>query len=301
MNMRVISGSHHKSFSNKLEILLELKPVHYELSLFKDGEISFQLLESLTNQNVCVIQCPSPRHFHHAYFELFIILKTLHQHQPQSITLVIPYLGYSRQDRAHDNLNISPLRLIADLISSFSIQKLVIFDLHSLQSIGYFSIPVTQLSFNLMIEKDMKERGLDHVVLVSPDLGGVQRAQTLSDRLNLSLAMMYKKRLHHGGSKTYDLIGDVKDKHCVIIDDIVDSGGTLIQAANLLKERGATSVEAYATHGIFSEGALPQIDHSCLTRLTVSDTLPTHNECPDKIKILSIIPFLKNQIFCEPY
>ena len=240
---------------------------------FADGEVFVEIQENVRGADVFVIQSTSaPANDH--LMELLIIIDALRRSSARRITAVIPYFGYARQDRKPGPRTPISAKLVANLITEAGADRVMTLDLHAGQIQGFFDIPTDNLYAVPILARDVKENyNLQNVMVVSPDVGGVVRARALAKRLDCQLAIVDKRRERAGESEVMNVIGDVTGKDCLLIDDIVDSGGTLCNAAEALLKNGATSVTAYITHGVLSGGAVARVTSSKLKELVITDSI----------------------------
>lgn len=246
---------------------------------FSDGEIMVEVGENVRGCDVYVVQSTSAPTNNHL-MELLIIVDALKRASAASITAVVPYFGYARQDRKVAPRTPITSKLVADLISTSGVDRLLTMDLHAGQIQGFFNIPVDHLYAAPVLLEDLYGRFAERVVIVSPDAGGTERARAFAKRLDAGLAIIDKRRSGPNVSEVMHIIGDVKDKICIIVDDMIDTAGTLCHAATALQKQGAKKVCAYATHAVLSGPALERIEASCLEEVVVSDTI----FCAEKVK-----------------
>ena len=262
-------------------MLAEKVTGHLEINLgkavvdrFSDGEVHIEILENVRGKDVFIIQpIFAPAEY---LMELLIMIDALHRASAGRITAVIPYFGYCRQDRRarYARVPISA-KVVADMISSVQADRALIVDLHADQIQGFFSFPIDNIYASPVLLDDINQNYKGDVIIVSPDVGGVVRARALAKRLGDSdLAIIDKRRPRPNENKVMNVIGNVKDKSCIIVDDIVDTAGTLCEAAKALKENGAVKVSAYATHPVLSGPAVDRIEQSVIDELVVTDTIP---------------------------
>lgn len=297
-NVRVISGTSNGSLANAICRHLKLEPAKASIKTFSDGEISVEIQESVRGFDVFVVQSTSSP-VNNSLMELLIIIDALRRASAQSITAVIPYYGYARQDRkVHPRVPISA-KLVANLITTSGADRVMTVDLHAGQIQGFFDIPVDNLyATPVLIEEVSARFKSDELVVVSPDAGGTERARAFAKRLDAGLAIIDKRRERANVSEIMHLIGDVEGKDTILLDDMVDTAGTLTNAARALMENGARSVYAVASHAVLSGPAVERIMNSPLTELITSDTIELRGEakaCP-KIKVLSVAPLLATAI-----
>jgi len=268
-----------------------------KVKTFSDGEIMVEVGENVRGRDVYVIQsicAPSNNNL----MELLIMTDALKRASAASITAVIPYFGYARQDRKVAPRTPITSKLVADLIATAGMDRVLTIDLHAGQIQGFFDIPVDHLYAAPVILSDLKARFSGRVVVVSPDAGGTERARAFAKRLDAGLAIIDKRRSGPNVSEVMNIIGDVEDEVCFIVDDMIDTAGTLCQAAQALKDKGARKVYAYATHPVLSGPALDRISESCLEEVVVANTIPLGDKlqrCP-KLRVLSVAELLAEAI-----
>jgi ribose-phosphate pyrophosphokinase len=265
---------------------------------FADMEIFVEIRENVRGADVFVVQSTSfPANDH--LMELLIIIDALRRASARRITAVIPYFGYARQDRKPGPRTPISAKLVANLITRAGADRVLTLDLHAGQIQGFFDIPTDNLFASPVMVRDIKDRfDLRQVMVVSPDVGGVVRARGLAKRINAPLAIVDKRRERPGESEVANVIGDVEKHACILVDDIVDSGGTLVNAADALLGRGATSVHAYITHGVLSNGAVPRIAKSNLKELVITDSIQPTKAVGNarNIRVLSIATLIGEAI-----
>jgi ribose-phosphate pyrophosphokinase len=293
----VFSGNSNKALA--LEICEALwQPLgKAQVRRFSDGEIFVELGENVRGRDTFVIQSTCAP-VNDNLMELLLIIDALKRASPRRITAVIPYYGYARQDRkAAPRVPISA-KLVADLLTASGTTRVLAMDLHAGQIQGFFNIPVDHLFAAPILLQHIRNLGTDNVVLVSPDAGGVERTRHLAKRIEAPIAIVDKRRDAPGDAKAMNIIGDVKGKRCIIVDDMVDTAGTLSQAAGVIMEKGALEVMAMATHPVFSGAALKKIADSPLSQIAVTNSIPLTPEGReiDKIKVLSVAKLLSEAI-----
>jgi len=265
---------------------------------FADMEIFVEIQENVRGADVFVIQSTSyPANDH--LMELLIIIDALRRASARRITAVIPYYGYARQDRKPGPRTPISAKLVANLITRAGVDRVLTLDLHAGQIQGFFDIPTDNLFASPVMVRDIKQRfDLDKVMVVSPDVGGVVRARGLAKRINAPLAIVDKRRERPGESEVANVIGEVDGGICILVDDIVDSGGTLVNAADALLEKGATAVYGYITHGVLSGGAVARVGKSNLKELVITDSIqPTQAVAESKnIRVLPIATLIGEAI-----
>jgi ribose-phosphate pyrophosphokinase len=292
--MRLITGNSNKPLVDAISSYLGLTPVKADVRRFSDDEIFVEVHENVRGEDMFLIQSTSAP-ANDNLMELLIMIDALRRASARRITAVIPYFGYARQDRKVGPRTPISAKLVANLITEAGANRVLTVDLHAGQIQGFFDIPTDNLFAQPVIVKDI----LDHLggkspMVVSPDVGGVVRARSLARRLNTDLAIVDKRREKAGQSEVMNIIGDVEGRACILIDDIVDSGGTLSNAADALLKNGATEVYAYCSHGVLSGKAVERIQNSKLKSMVVTDSItPTSAQqaCPN-IRTISIAPLL---------
>lgn len=290
--MKLIAGNSNLALALEIARLSGQPLCDIELVRFADAEISCMIKENIRGEDVFIIQSTSnPANDH--LMELLILMEACKRASAKSITVVIPYFGYARQDRKPVSRTPITAKLIARMLEVAGADRMVTMDLHAGQIQGFFDIPVDDLSSRPLFVEDLKTNGVD--VIVSPDAGGVARARKVAKRLGLEIAIIDKRREKANEIASMNVIGDVRDKRCVIVDDIIDTGGTLIKAAEALKAEGADKVSAYITHGVLSnDGGLKIGLSDALENLVITDTIP--NEATHCIRKLSIAPVFADAI-----
>ncbi|MDR3153859.1 MAG: ribose-phosphate pyrophosphokinase [Deltaproteobacteria bacterium] len=293
----VFSGNSNKALA--LEICEALwQPLgKAQVRRFSDGEIFIELGENVRGRDTFVIQSTCAP-VNDNIMELLLIIDALKRASARRITAVIPYYGYARQDRkAAPRVPISA-KLVADLLTSSGTTRVLAMDLHAGQIQGFFNIPVDHLFAAPILLQHLKSLGTENIVLVSPDAGGVERTRYLAKRIEAPIAIVDKRRDAPGEAKAMNIIGDVKDKRALIIDDMIDTAGTLTQAAKVILEKGALEVMAMATHPVFSGEALRRIQESPLSQIAVTNSIPLSpaGREMEKIKVLSVAKLLSEAI-----
>jgi ribose-phosphate pyrophosphokinase len=292
--MRLITGNSNRALADAIGQYLKIEPVKAQVRRFADMEVFVEIQENVRGEDMFVIQSTSfPTNDN--LMELLIMIDALRRASARRITAVIPYFGYARQDRKVGPRTPISAKLVANLITEAGANRVLTVDLHAGQIQGFFDIPTDNLFALPVIHKDIKDYiGDKPLMVVSPDVGGVLRARSLAKRLGTDLAIVDKRRDRAGESEVMNIIGDVEGQSCVLIDDIVDSGGTLCNAAEALLKNGATEVYAYVVHGVLSGGAVARIRNSKLKSLVITDSIAQTDEvrnCPN-IRTLSIAPLI---------
>ncbi|MBL4792922.1 ribose-phosphate pyrophosphokinase [Citromicrobium bathyomarinum] len=293
--MKLMAGNSNLPLARAVAGYLEIPLTDASVRRFADEEVFIEIHENVRGEDVFVLQSTSfPANDN--LMELLIAIDALKRASARRITAVVPYFGYARQDRKPGPRTPISAKLVANLITQAGADRVLAVDLHAGQIQGFFDIPTDNLFAAPVMAADIQARyGDKDLMVVSPDVGGVVRARALAKRLdNAPLAIVDKRRDRPGESEVMNIIGDVKGRHCVLIDDIVDSGGTLCNAADALLEQGAESVAAYITHGVLSGGAVARVDGSQLTELVVTDTIPAAEAAKDakRIRYLTIAPLI---------
>jgi len=275
-NVKIFTGNANKELASKIARELGLKLSPSEVTKFSDGEIRVELLESVRGKHVYVVQ-PTSAPANDNLMELLLIVDAARRAGAKKISAVVSYYGYSRQDRRPDNAR-APLssRVVADMIEAVGVNEIFVVDMHSLQQIGFFKIPVINVSAMVELSADIwKTYGRENPVIISPDVGGTARARSVAKELGFDLAIIDKRRKKANVSEIMNVIGEVKDRTCVIVDDMIDTGGTLCKASKALKERGANKVSAYITHAVLSGDASKNLVKysKFLDELVVTDTI----------------------------
>lgn len=296
--MRLLAGNSNEQFASAVADELGLRLTAADVRRFSDGEVFVEVRENVRGQDVFVLQSTSPPANDHI-MELLVCIDALRRASAASVTAVIPYFGYARQDRKAAPRAPISAKLVANLITTAGASRVLTIDLHANQIQGFFDIPVDNLYAAPVIAADIRERFQnDSYVLVSPDVGGVARARYLAARVDSSLAIVDKRRDRENVSEVVNIIGEVRGRVCIIVDDIVDTAGTLCNAAQALTTAGASRVACYATHGVLSGPAVERIDGSTLDMLLVTDSIAARDEVAKspKIQTLSVVPLVAEAI-----
>ncbi len=297
-NLMVFSGNANPALADAIAKNIGLPLGYASISKFSDGEISVELNENVRGKDVFVIQ-PTCAPTNDSIMELLLMADALHRASANRITAVIPYFGYARQDRRVRSARVAiSAKVVADMISAVGVDRVLTVDLHAEQIQGFFSIPVDNVYGSPVLTDDIERQEYENLTVVSPDIGGVVRARAVAKRLNADLAIIDKRRPSANVAQVMHIIGDVADRTCLIVDDMVDTAGTLCKAADALKEQGATRVVAYSTHPVLSGPAIENIMGSNLDSLVVTDTIPLSEEaqkCP-RIRQLSMAKLLAESI-----
>ena len=295
-DIKVFAANSNKPLAEKIAAQLGLPLSKCEVGTFSDGEITVSIGETVRGSDVFIIQSTCTP-VNNNLMELLIMVDAMKRASAGRITAVIPYFGYARQDRKSKSRDPISAKLVADLITAAGADRVLTMDLHAAQIQGFFNIPLDHLEGMPILSQYIERKNLEDLVIVSPDLGSVNRARKIANRLDVPIAIIDKRRPKPNVSEIMNIIGDIKDKNLLIIDDIIDTAGTLCNAANALKERGAKSVRACATHGILSGPAVERIQASALEELILLDTIPLPEEKRlEKIKIESVAPLFSQAI-----
>lgn len=295
--IKVISGNAHRALAGSVAKHLGVELCDVLVTTFSDGEIMLQINENVRGYDVFVIQ-PTCAPVNDNIMELLLMMDALKRASARRITAVIPYYGYARQDRkVQPRVPISS-KLVANIIVASGANRVLTVDLHAAQIQGFFDIPVDHLYASPVLLDYIKRSEFKSLVVVSPDAGGVERARAFAKRLDASLAIIDKRRERANVSKVMNVIGDVKGKDTILLDDLIDTAGTIVQAAGALKEQGARRVFAACTHAVLSGPAIDRINDSVLEELIVTDTIPldSKKEKCKKLTVLSIAPLLAEAI-----
>jgi len=295
--IKLLTGNANRKLAQSVAEQLEVGLCDMTLTAFSDGEIMLQINENVRGSDVFVLQPTCPP-VNESIMELLLIIDALKRASARRITAVIPYYGYARQDRkVQPRVPISS-KLVADIITAAGANRILTVDLHAGQIQGFFDIPVDHLYASPVLLDYIRRSEFKNLVVVSPDAGGVERARAFAKRLNASLAIIDKRRETANVSQVMNVIGDVKGKDTLILDDLIDTAGTIIQAASALKEKGARKVFAACTHAVLSGPAIERINGSVIGELIVTDTIPldSKKEKCKKLTVLSIAPLLAEAI-----
>jgi len=296
--MKLLSGTANRPLAEGIARYIDVQVTHASVRRFADNELFVEILENMRGQDVFVIQPTSyPANDH--LMELLIWLDALKRASPARITAVLPYYGYARQDRKTGPRTPISAKLVANLITTAGANRVLTLDLHANQIQGFFDIPLDNLYAAPVFYNDIRNHynGQD-LVIVSPDVGGLLRARAIAKPLDADLAIIDKRRERAGESEVMNIIGDVKGRRCILIDDIVDSAGTLCNAAQALADNGGSWVAAYCTHGVLSGPAVSRIMASPLEAVVITDSIEAREEvrASNKIRVLSVAPLLGEAI-----
>ena len=296
--MKLVTGNSNLKLANDISKYVGLELSNCDVKRFADNEIFVEMKENVRGEDVFVVQSTSYR-ANDNLMELLIIIDTLRRASAKRITAVIPYFGYARQDRKPGPRTPITSKLVANMIDKAGANRVLTMDLHAGQIQGFFDIPTDNLFAAPVLVEDIKSKLTSNTpIVVSPDVGGVVRARIIAKRIGADLAIVDKRREKAGESEVMNIIGDVKGKECFMIDDIVDSAGTLCNASDALMREGATKVYSYVTHGVLSGKAVERVNKSSLTKLLITDTIEESDAVKEsgKIDVISISSLLGEAI-----
>ena len=288
--MKLLTGNSNKVLSKNIAKYLKTKLVNSSIRKFADGEIYIEINENIRGNSIFIVQSiSSPANDN--LMELLLCIDALKRSSAKNITAVIPYFGYARQDRKVVPRTSISAKLVSNLITKAGADRVVTVDLHAGQIQGFFDIPVDNLFSTPIFARHAKKRiKSKKIICVAPDVGGTERARALGKLLNVGLAIVDKRRPKPGQSQVMNVIGDVRNQTCIIVDDIIDSGGTIVNAAKALKQRGAKEVYVYITHGVLSGDAVKKIKNSVIKNLVITDTIDNSQKTKNvkNIEVLSV-------------
>ncbi len=297
-SMKLVAGNSNRTLSEEMAAYLGLTLAECSVRRFADQEIFVEIRENVRGEDVFAIQSTSyPANDH--LMELLIIIDALRRASARRITAVLPYFGYARQDRKPGPRTPISAKLVANLITRAGADRVLTLDLHAGQIQGFFDIPTDNLYSAPVVTRDIIDTNdIENVTVVSPDVGGVVRARALAKRIDAPIAIVDKRRERPGESEVMNIIGDIRGRDCILFDDIIDSGGTLCNAAEALVEGGASSVRAYITHGVLSGGAVARVTSSALRELVITDSIqPTAAvKAAPNIRVLPVAPLIAEAI-----
>ena len=294
--LKIFTGNANPALAKEICDYLGLPLGEAFVGRFNNGEVQIMIDESVRGKDVFIIQ-PTSYPVNDNLMELMVMADALKRASARHITAVVPYYGYARQDRKTRGREPITAKLVANLMQTSGITRLVTIDLHAGQIQGFFDVPVDHLYGASILAKYINEKNLEDVIVVSPDLGGVTRARDLADRIGAPIAIIEKKRPEPGVAKVMNLIGDVKGKNCIIVDDIVDTAGSLVEGAKALEAFGAKSVMSAVTHAVLTDPASERIANSNIKELIVTNTMPLPENCKlDNVTQLSVAPLLGEAI-----
>jgi ribose-phosphate pyrophosphokinase len=295
-NLVVFSGNAHPQFAHKVVSHLHIPLGSASVTRFSDGEIAVEITENVRGKDVFIVQ-PTCAPTNDNLMEILVMADALRRASAGRITAVIPYFGYARQDRRPRSARVPiTAKVVADMLTTVGIDRVVMIDLHADQIQGFFDIPVDNIYGTPALLADLRQQSHDNLMVVSPDVGGVVRARAVAKQMgDIDLAIIDKRRQKANESQVMHLIGDVKGRDCVIVDDMVDTAGTLCKAADALKQFGARRVIAYATHPVLSGKAFENLKNSVIDELVVTDTIPL-SQTSEKIRQVSVTAMVAETI-----
>lgn len=295
--LRIFTGNANPDLAREIAAYLGTTVGDSVVNRFNNGEIQVMINESVRGKDIFIVQPTCGPIVNDNVMELLIMADAFKRASANHITAVIPYYGYARQDRKARGREPITAKLMADLLETAGVTRVVTIDLHAAQIQGFFNIPFDHMPGGPLLAEYIKEKNLDNMVVVSPDLGGVSRARGFAEILNAPMAIIDKRRPEPGVAEVMNLIGDVKSKNCIVVDDMVDTAGSLTEGARALKKFGAKDIYACCTHPILTDPALSRIAQSDITELVVTNTIPlAPSKKHPKIKVLSIAPILAETI-----
>ncbi len=294
----VLSGTANPKLAEDVVNNMGLKLGDMEIRRFADGEVFVQVGEPVRNKDVYIIQPTGRPSSNENWMELYCVIDALKRASAKRITAVIPYYGYSRQDRKNEPRVPITAKLVANLLAEAGAGRVLCLDLHAAQIQGFFDIPVDHMqSKNIFLEKIRKDLDISNSIIVSPDIGGIGRARLIAKSLNLDIAIIDKRRDRANESEVMNIIGDVKGKDAIIVDDIIDTGGTLIKSMHALKQAGMRKIFVFITHAVCSGDVYERINESEIDKLYITDSLNVMTErLGNKIEIISIAPAIADAI-----
>ncbi|RUA16188.1 MAG: phosphoribosylpyrophosphate synthetase [Alphaproteobacteria bacterium] len=296
--MKILAGTSNLKLCKDIARNLKLKLVNTNIKRFPDNEIYVEINENIRGNSIFVVQSTS-NPVNDNLMELLICIDALRRSSAKNITAVIPYFGYARQDRKVVPRTAISAKLVSNLITDAGANRILSVDLHAGQIQGFFDIPVDNLFATPMFARHIKKNiKTNNLICVAPDVGGVERARALSRRINVGIAIIDKRRPTPGKSEVMNIVGNVKHKICVIVDDIIDSGGTIVNAAKALKDKGAKEIYVYITHAVLSGSAVDKIKESQIKKLIITDTIDNSKKIKisKKIEVISFAPMISEAI-----
>ncbi len=291
---KIFSGSAHPVFGKEVARHLGVPLSKAVIGRFSDGEINIQISESVRGKDIFIIQ-PTCVPVNDNLMELLIMVDALRRSSANSITAVLPYFGYARQDRKAAPRVPITAKMVANLMQEVGIERIITMDLHAGQIQGFFDVPVDNLYGSIVFRDYIRSKALKNPVIASPDVGGVTRARYFANQMGLDLIIVDKRREKANESEVMNIIGSAKERDVILVDDMIDTAGTICKAALALKEQGATSVMALGTHAVLSGNAIKRIKESALDEVVVTNSIPLVQKC-DKITTLSVAPLFAEVI-----
>lgn len=294
----IFTGNANTEFADKVAKCIGIRLGQAAVTKFSDGEVSVSILENVRGADVFILQ-PTCFPTNDNLMEILVLTDALKRSSAGRITAAIPYFGYARQDRRPRSARVPiSARLVADLLITAGVNRILTVDLHADQIQGFFNIPVDNIYASPVLLKDIRSKNQSNLMIVSPDTGGVARARAFAKALNVDIAIVDKRRPKANEAVVMNIIGDVTGKHCIIVDDMIDTGNTLCKAAEALMSSGAVGVSAYATHAVFSNNAVDKINKSALDEVVVTDSIPIELDAieSNKVRIVSITALFAESI-----
>ena len=292
--MKVLAGTSNSRLCENIARQLKLKLINSNIKRFADGEVYVEINENIRGNSIFVVQSTS-NPANDNLMELLICIDALRRSSAKNITAVIPYFGYARQDRKVVPRTAISAKLVSNLITNAGANRILSVDLHAGQIQGFFDIPVDNLFSTPIFAKHIKRKlRINNLICVAPDVGGVERARSLGRRINVSIAIIDKRRPAPGKSEVMNIVGNIKNKNCIIVDDIIDTGGTIVNAAKALKDKDAKDIYVYITHAVLSGQAVEKIEKSQIKKLITTDTIDNSKKIrgSKKIEIISMAPII---------
>lgn len=293
--LKIITGNCHPQLAQDICDYLGISIVSAEITRFEDGEIGVNIDETVRGADVFVVQPTSPP-VNENLMELLVLIDALRRASARRITAVVPYYGYARQDRKASPRDPITAKLVANLITTAGARRLLSVDLHAPQIQGFFDIPVDHLYAAPIMVDYFKEKNLENTIAVAPDVGAVKRVRAFAESLDIPLAIVDKRRPRANVAEVKNVIGDVNGKHVILLDDIIDTAGTITEAAKVLKEKGARDVYVCASHGLFSGPAIERLKTAPISEIIITDTIPQKDHGLENLKVLSVAPLLGEAI-----
>ena len=287
-NCKLVAGGSNLELAKQVSKLMNIPLMPVDLKQFSDGEHYCRILESVRGSDVYILQSTSPD-VNHNLMELLIISDALKRSSPYNITAVVPYFGYCRQDKKHKSREPITAKLVANMVVVAGINRVITFDLHAPSVQGFFDIPSDNLEVMPLFAEYILDKDLKDIVIVSPDAGGTTRARAMAKELNVPIAIVDKRRPRQNVAEVVNVIGDVNGKTAILVDDIIDTAGSIVAATDLLLQQGAKEVYAFASHALLSGDAVNKLENSPIKEVVVTDTIPIPKEKQfNKLKIISV-------------
>lgn len=294
--LKIISGNSHRKLAQEICEYLGTELIDSEVTRFKDGEISVRINETVRGADVFVIQPTCPP-VNENLMELLVLIDALRRASARRITAVVPYYAYARQDRKTAPRDPITAKLVANLLTTAGSRRLLAIDMHADQIQGFFDIPVDHLYAAPIMVNYFKEKGIDNLTAVAPDVGAVKRVRSFAEALDIPMAIIDKRRPKPNVAEVQNVIGEVKGRNVILFDDIIDTAGTISEAARVLKDRGASNVYACGTHALFSGPAVERLKNAPFKEIIITNTIPQNGDLGlDNLKVLSVAPLLGEAI-----